>query len=498
MIHYLIRRLLLLPVTLFAIILVNFVILNLAPGDPVSRIDISSTGEANRSADSQTAGENAYLQFREHYGLTLPVLFNSWPSLSEASLKQALEQLASRKKYLKDEEDMSVQDYHALRTLWGDRARYLMPSLLKQVQNPEASLPFKKTAFKLLIRGGTRQGHVGSFITEAQKLENRKIASDNNFLENLKIKDSDSGEQVKSKIAQFEKWMKENAAWTTPSLTFWDKAKIFFLETRFFRYLSRVTTLNFGTLRNDSNKTVLSEVVKRIKYSLTLAVLPMIATFALCQLFGMLMAVYQDRWVDLSLNVLFLILFAIPVFVVAPFLIEKVALHHTVPFTSIPIPFSGFHSQQEVYKSLTSPQRLGDIFLHIFLPLIAIMYGTLAVQARLSRTAILEVLRQDYVRTARAKGLPPKTILIKHVGRNAAITIVTSLAASLGVILGGSLIVETVFEINGFGRFFYDAIINRDYNVVLFSAFAGSLLTLIGYLVADLSYPLLDPRVSLE
>lgn len=126
------------------------------------------------------------------------------------------------------------------------------------------------------------------------------------------------------------------------------------------------------------------------------------------------------------------------------------------------------------------------------------MYGTLAVQARLSRTAFLEVLKQDYVRTAHAKGLATKTILINYVGRNGAITIITSLAASLGVVLGGSLIVETVFEINGFGRFFYEAILNRDYNVVLFSAFAGSALTLVGYLLADLAYVALDPRISLE
>ena len=136
--------------------------------------------------------------------------------------------------------------------------------------------------------------------------------------------------------------------------------------------------------------------------------------------------------------------------------------------------------------------------LHIFLPLIAIKYGTLAVQARLARTAFLEVLRQDHVRTARAKGLTTLQILTKHVGRNGSITILTSLAASLGIVLGGSLIVETLFEINGFGRFFYEAILNRDYNVVLFSAFAGSCLTLIGFLIADISYTLLDPRVSLE
>jgi peptide/nickel transport system permease protein len=126
------------------------------------------------------------------------------------------------------------------------------------------------------------------------------------------------------------------------------------------------------------------------------------------------------------------------------------------------------------------------------------MYGSLAVSSRLSRTAILEVQRQDFVRTARAKGVAPFTIMYKHVGRNAAITIVTSLAGSLGVLLGGSLIVETMFEINGFGKFFYDAILNRDYNVIMFSAIAGSFLTLIGYLVADLTYTLLDPRVTLE
>lgn len=272
----------------------------------------------------------------------------------------------------------------------------------------------------------------------------------------------------------------------------------FSFETRFCRYLKRVLTLDFGTLRNDSNRKVIHEVGKRIKYSMTLAVIPLLGTFILCQIFGMLMAVKQNSWIDYTLNIFFLILFATPVFVVAPFLIEKVALNKTIPFTQIPIPYSGFHSPLEVYQTLTSSQRIGDIFLHILLPLIAIKYGTMAVQARLARTAFLEVLRQDYVRTARAKGLGWATILIKHVGRNGAITIVTSLAASLGAILGGSLIVETIFEINGFGRFFYEAILNRDYNVVLFSAFAGSFLTLIGFLIADISFTLLDPRVSLE
>jgi peptide/nickel transport system permease protein len=168
------------------------------------------------------------------------------------------------------------------------------------------------------------------------------------------------------------------------------------------------------------------------------------------------------------------------------------------PFTNTPIPTSGFTSPEDEWANMLSYQKVLDVLQHIALPILAVMYGSLAATARLSRTAVLEVLRQDYVRTAIVKGLPTTTVMFKHVGRNAAITIVTSLAGSLGILLGGSLIVETMFEINGYGRFFYEAVLNRDYNVIMFSAIAGSFLTLVGYLVADLTYTLLDPRVTLE
>jgi peptide/nickel transport system permease protein len=492
---YIIRRLLLLPVTLFAIILINFIILNLAPGEPSSRVNVGGTGEATHSVDShQVVGDQQYLQFREHYGLTLPILFNTWPNLKEEDVKIALEQLSSLSS---PQEEMSLQDAFALRTLWGDRARFVMPLLLREASNPQNSWEVRKIALSLMIRGGTRQGYVGSSLTDEEKAYNKEISRDNAFLNSLRISDNDSPEEAEAKIKKLQQWG-QSKEWMQRELRTSQKVRIFFLETRFARYFKRIVTLDFGTLRNDHNKTVISEVTKRLKYSLTLAVIPMLFTFLFCQLFGIYMATHQNQLPDLLLTFLFLVLFAIPVFVVAPFLIEKIALHHHIPFTNISIPYSGFSSPSEIYQNLTSFQRLGDISLHIFLPLVAIMYGTLALQSRISRTAVLEVLRQDYVRTAKAKGLPHRTVLFKHVGRNAAVTIITALAASLGVVLGGSLIVETVFEINGFGRFFYESIVNRDYNVVLFSAFAGSLLTLIGYLVADITYTLLDPRISFD
>jgi peptide/nickel transport system permease protein len=147
---------------------------------------------------------------------------------------------------------------------------------------------------------------------------------------------------------------------------------------------------------------------------------------------------------------------------------------------------------------MTSFERCTDILRHITLPLIVVFYASFAVQSRLSRAVFIDTLGHDYVRTARAKGVSSFELYAKHVARNASIPIVTSLAGSLGIILGGSIIIETIFEIHGFGKFFYDAIILRDYNVMMFSVLVGSFLTLVGYLIADITYMLLDPRVSLE
>ncbi|MCH9611509.1 MAG: hypothetical protein S4CHLAM81_09050 [Chlamydiales bacterium] len=492
--NYLLRRILLLPLTLFAIVLVNFVILNLVPGDPVNVADRSSTGDLTRNADTDgSMEENHHLQFREHYGLTLPILLNNWPTISADEVRSGLDQLLTG---VQNGRELSVQKSHDLRVSWGDRARYIMPLLLERAEDPELPLNERRLAANLFIRGGTQMGYVGPTLSTKQKQQNRIIAQSNQQLMQNRVSDYDDKQQIDQKVAALSSWYESQGGEAHFVKSGLSRLRAFFLETRFARYLTRVVMLDFGTLRNDSNKTVISEVAKRIKYSLTLAVVPMLITFVLCQVFGMVMAVKHNRWPDISLNILFLILFAVPIFVVAPFLIEKVALHHTFPFTDIPIPYSGFHSKGAIYNKLTSGERLADTVRHILLPLIAVMYGTLAIQARLSRTAFLEVLRQDWVKTAHAKGLPLSKVLIKHVGRNGAITIVTSLATSLGVIMGGSLIVETVFEINGFGRFFYEAILNRDYNVVLFSAFAGSLLTLVGYIIADIAYTLLDPRVN--
>lgn len=493
MTHYILRRLLLVPFTLFFVVLVNFSIINLAPGDPTTIAEITPEGGASRQEDKSVAfgTDDRYLQFREHYGLTLPVLFNTWPWASKEDVEETLEKLTYP-------DEMDVKGYDELRLKFGDQSRFIMAQLLEIMDDPTKPIEARRMASRFFARGGTRQAVLGSKLTSEQREYNRKVARDNDALRKMVVTPFDTNTETREKIALMNQWYGDNRDAYRFEPTPSEKLYGFFFETRLFRYLSRIATLDFGTMRNDQTKSVISEATKRFKYSLTLSITPMLISLVLCQVFGFTMAQWQNRWPDFSLNFIFLILYAVPVFVVAPFLIEKVALNHDFPFTGTPIPISGFTSSDTVYAQEVSYQRLFDVARHIFLPLVAIMYGTLAASSRLSRTAVLEVLRQDYVRTARSKGLPPFTVMWKHVGRNAAITIVTSIAASLGIVLGGSLIVETIFEIDGFGKFFYDAVINRDYNVIMFSALAGSFLTLIGYLIADISYTLLDPRISLE
>ncbi len=488
MLSYTLRRLFLLIPTLFCIILVNFVIINLAPGDPTTVTDISSEGMAVRKATGNVAfgGDVRYLQFREFYGLTLPILFNTWPFISQEEVLQSLERLSKRKREANGSE-MTLKQYDDLRVRVGDQSRFIMPHLKAIMNDPKVPAEIRALAAKFFVRGGTRQAVIVPQPTEQQRIYNNDTAKQNKFL-------ADHVEDFKA----LDLWYDDHLLSYAFEPDFQKKIAIFFFDTRFFRYMSRVLTLDFGTMRNDPNKSVIDEVTKRFKYSLTLSIIPMFLTFGLCQLFGFYMAYRSGSIQEQALNFLFLFLYALPIFVAAPFLIEKIALHHTFPWNGEPIPFSGFTSPQEEYLKMTSLERLKDILQHLLLPFVAIMYGSLAAQTRLSKTAVMEVMKQDYVRTAKAKGLHPFQVLFKHIGRNAGITIVTSLSASLGAVLGGALIVETLFEINGFGKFFYDAILNRDFNVILFSAIAGSFLALLGYLLGDLLYMVLDPRVTLE
>ncbi len=157
---------------------------------------------------------------------------------------------------------------------------------------------------------------------------------------------------------------------------------------------------------------------------------------------------------------------------------------------------AGLHSENHL--ALPYWSQVKDTLMHLVLPVICLTYNGLAALSRFARTGMLEIIRQDYIRTARAKGLHERVVILKHALRNSLIPVITLMSSLLPRMIGGSVIIEFIFNINGMGKLGFDAILSRDYDMVMAITTLSAVLTLIGILVSDLLYTIVDPRISLE
>ena len=149
-------------------------------------------------------------------------------------------------------------------------------------------------------------------------------------------------------------------------------------------------------------------------------------------------------------------------------------------------------------ESMTTLELIQDVFMHVVLPIVCMSYGGLAALSRYARTGLLDIIRADFIRTARAKGLPEGVVIIKHAARNGMIPILTLMATLLPALIGGSVIIEVIFGIPGMGSYIFESITLRDYNAVMAVLLISSTLTLVGMLISDLSYALVDPRITFD
>ena len=147
------------------------------------------------------------------------------------------------------------------------------------------------------------------------------------------------------------------------------------------------------------------------------------------------------------------------------------------------------------YEYMSTGKQILDLLHHLILPVFVSAFGGLAGFSRYMRSNMLEVIRQDYILTARAKGLPEKTVILRHALRNALLPVVTILGLSVPGLIGGSVIFETIFAIPGMGKLFYDGVMMRDYPLIMGILVIGAVLTLVGNLLADIGYAVVDPRI---
>lgn len=246
------------------------------------------------------------------------------------------------------------------------------------------------------------------------------------------------------------------------------------------------------------NKSVLQLIKEKLPVSASLGITSFFLTYTICVILGIAKAVKNGTRFDTVSSLIVLIGYSVPGFVLAIFIIVLFgpgdgAITHLVPI-------AGLTSQGTPgYESWTTWEKLIDYLHHLAAPLFCYVLGGFATLTLLTKNAFLEEMQKQYVLTARAKGLPEKQVLFKHVLKNSLIPLVTGFPiAFLAMFFSGSLLLEQIFTLDGLGLLSYQAVIQRDYPIVLGTLFIFSLMALIGQLLTDLSYVLIDKRISFD
>lgn len=259
------------------------------------------------------------------------------------------------------------------------------------------------------------------------------------------------------------------------------------LHEQYFTWLGKLARLDLGRSFSSDNRPVLDKIKERLPITLSLNLVALIIEFGLAIPIGVLAAVRRDTILDKGITVVVFLGFAVPTFWLALLLMYFFGVKLNW------LPISGLHTLG--YESYSWLGRLWDLTKHLILPICVASFGSFAGVSRYMRSAMLQVISQDYITTARAKGLSERVVIWKHALRNALLPLITLLGFSIPGLIGGSVIFETIFAIPGMGQLFYQGVMSRDYPVVMGILVIGAFLTLLGNLIADISYALADPRI---
>lgn len=259
------------------------------------------------------------------------------------------------------------------------------------------------------------------------------------------------------------------------------------LHAQYIDWVAKMARLDFGRSFGD-NRPVLDKILERIPVTLAINISSLLLIFGLGVFLGIKGALRPNSLFDHSLTVGMFLLFAAPTFWLALLAMQLFSIQLGW------FPISGLTSLD--YEYFSPLRKFLDICWHLFLPVCVISFGSLAGISRYMRASMIETLRQPFITACRAKGLSRGAVIYKHALRNAILPIVTIVGLSIPGLLGGSVIFESIFALPGIGRLFYEAVMTRDYPLIMAEVVLGAVLTMIGNLVADISYAYADPRIK--
>lgn len=476
MLQYALKRLLLIPPTFFLISLVIFVVLNIAPGRP---------GEQAQLNGEQVSGQKreSYRIFKEQFNLDKPILWNTRFALRTNEVITRLQQAHGLLPGTRPATRIEAQN--ELEDLGNELVRHLV-AILTTHKDPTlvrlAAAQLAQAAKRPLLPDR------GADAADARQ-RNRQVAAANAVFADWTWTEAAPAAEAEALRRRWLAWWQDNRALYEHDTA--DKVRVFFTDTRFYKYWWNLVHLDFGQSTVD-RRPVLPTIVSKLRYSLSLTLVSVLLAYLIAIPLGVWSAVRQNTKADTALTVTLFVLYSLPTFFVGTVFLRLFTEGDPLAW----FPAGDFESLEA--SQLTTLARLKDITWHLALPVATYTLGSLAALSRYARTGLVDVIRADYIRTARAKGLSEFVVVVKHAARNGMIPILTLLGSLLPVLVSGSVVVEVIFNIPGMGLYLYDAINLRDYNAVMGVLMIASVLTLVGILASDLSYAFADPRITFD
>ena len=476
MLQYTIKRLLLTIPTFFFISLLLFFVLNIAPGRP------GASGGGQQGESQNQEQKESYRIFKEQFNLDKPILLNTRFALEQDEVRELLVAAYNMNGDATAAERITAQDNLE------DYGNYLVRHLVPLLDDTDAQIR-QASANTLTVASQLR------FISErrgdvkAARTQNRDISKRNQAVK-LWRWDTDAPQAEQAELTEkWKAWYVENEA--TYTYTTEESATNLFLDTRFAKYWSNLVHLDFGVSTAD-RRPVFETVLSKLKYSLSLTFTSVLLAYAIAVPLGVFSAIRQGTKLDAAVTMVLFIMYSLPTFFTGTVLLRLLTEGEPVSW----FPTGDFQTMTS--DPMTTWARTKDILWHLVLPIATYTSVSLATLSRYARAGVIEVIRADYIRTARAKGLSEPVVIIKHAVRNGMIPILTLLGGLLPALVAGSVVIEVVFNIPGMGQYIYQAINLRDYNAVMAVLLTSSFLALIGILISDLSYALVDPRISFD
>ena len=481
---YILKRIVIFVPTLFIISLLTFLLIAAAPGDPAETMLNRSSGEGQ--ASDRLATERSYSELRHKLGLDLPIFYISPGNLAQSDtliripIKNNRETL-DRLIYEHGNWPEIEAYYHQLKSL-----EYLVVGTKKDSTNANALIELRNTVAKILI-------HYEDDILVGLFSDLKKQAESSPNLSAIKSQaalTSDTYSQVKTKATVWKRYvpiMQFSGTHNQYHRWLFGEAKWFGTETD--------PTLGRGFVRGDfgvsffSKRPVKSVIWDGLWITMLISLIVIVIEYVISIPLGISLAVRKGTTYDSTVTVGLFLTYSLPVFWIGTMAIFFLC---SPDYLEIFPPFGlGDASWDDGFF-----YKIGDLAYHLALPLIIASYASFAYLSRQMRGSMLSVLGQDYIRTARAKGLPDNKVVWKHAFRNSLLPIITIFASFFPALIGGSIILEFLFTIPGLGQITYAAVIQKDYPMILTNTMFAAILTLVGYLVSDVLYAVVDPRIS--